>query len=188
MRKTYKGALASAAAATLLAGTAGTLAFWTDSGDAEAGEVGTGELALGDATCDAAWTYPAGHLDAGDPAVRLVPGDVVTKSCAFELAAEGDHLRAELTAPSSLGYSEPGTTATTDRLDVEVAYALGGVALADGAVLTDADDGKTLTATFTVTMPYGTDQNGVPVVNGNDTQGWTALLDTLTVSVRQLAH
>ncbi len=47
-------------------------------------------------------------------------------------------------------------------------------------MLTSADNGKVITAKFVVTMPYGS-----PTVNGNDTQGLTATLNQLTVTLTQ---
>jgi hypothetical protein len=36
-----------------------------------------------------------------------------------------------------------------------------------------------------VTFPYGTDETGTPVVNGNATQNWAAELNDLTVTLTQ---
>ncbi len=57
----------------------------------------------------------------------------------------------------------------------------------DTTVIRSADDGESLVATITVTFPFGTDETGAPVVNGNDTKDITASLDDLKVTLTQVA-
>jgi alternate signal-mediated exported protein len=90
MKKSTKGALAGGAAAFLLLGGAGSLAYWTDNGDVTGTTVESGHLAVINNDCGSApW-----ELDGGDDvtaSTRIVPGDTITKTCSFEIEGEGDH-------------------------------------------------------------------------------------------------
>ena len=183
MNKSTKGALAAAAAAVLLLGGAGTLAFWTAETDLEGGDVISGELKLENASCDAAWVYAEGAASAGDPVALFVPGDVITKDCTFDIVATGDNLSATLTVPDTAEFGSVEPAAASLEAEVAATY-VDDVGAALPATITDADDG-TVTATITVTFPFGTDETGTPLVNANDTQGVTATLDEITVSLVQ---
>lgn len=191
MKNSTKGALAASAAGVLLLGGAGSLAYWTANGSAEGGDITSGELKLTDGTCDDDWVYAPGAAGAGTDVALFVPGDKVTKQCTFTLTATGDNLAATIDAPSAVTYTAP-STATTLSLTADTTFTIGGAAgtpaaIADGGTVTSANNGDTITATFVVTIPKGTDQSGAPVVNGNDTQSITASLDTLTVGLEQVA-
>lgn len=184
MNTSVKGAVAAVAAAILLMGGAGTLAYWSDSVELPGGSVQSGELKLENATCDAGWKYAAGAASAGDPVVLFVPGDVVSKECTFDIVATGDNLSATLTVPDTAEFGTLAPAAPSFSADVVATYKD-----ADGnplpATITEADDGQ-VTATITVTFPFGTDETGTPRENANDTQGILATLDDITVSVEQL--
>lgn len=171
MNKTTKGALAAGAAAVLLMGGAGTLAFWSDSGTVEGGSIASGELSMTDPTCDTAWT----------PNIALlVPGDEVTKECTFTITAAGDNLQATLDMPDTVTVDVTSTPEpTTLDLPVSVAYEVGGVAL--DPTITAANDGDVVTATITVSFPFG----DATTVNANDTQNLAATLDTVTITLQQ---
>jgi alternate signal-mediated exported protein len=182
MNKSTKGALAAAAGAVLLLGGAGSLAYWNASATVNGGAITTGSLTLGAGTCDPTWVYSNGTA-AGQTVVKVVPGDAITKSCTFTVGASGDHLSATLTAPATTTYTKNPTSATTDSLSVATTYTINRTPVAtllNGDKLTSADNGRTLTAKFVVTMPYGSTS-----VNGNDTQNLTATLNALTVSLTQ---
>jgi alternate signal-mediated exported protein len=186
MKKSTKGAVAAAAAGVLLLGGAGSLAYWTAEGTVTGGDITAGDLKLSNADCDADWVY-AGTTTT----VQLfVPGDEITKQCTFDLEATGDNLAAELTAPDT-------ATVTTDpadtSFDVDVAATytktLGTAAavdVADGDTVTSSDDGSVITATIAATIPFGTDEDGTPKVNANDTQDIVATLDDITVTLTQV--
>jgi len=177
MKSLTKGVLA-AGGAVLLIGGAGTLAYWTAEDSADGGSINAGSLTLtSNDDCDD-WTYAAGSASAGQPVTAFVPGDVVTTTCTFTVGAEGDNLSAAVTVPSSLDFTTT-PSGTSFTADVDAGYTLDGAPL--GGTVTDADDGKTLAATFEVTIPYGDEDT----VNANDTQDITATLDTLTVSLTQ---
>jgi len=177
MNKSTKGALAAVAAGVLLLGGAGTLAYWSDSGTADAGSITSGSLALSDGTCDDGWVYASG-TDAGQPVGTIVPGDSVAKECDFTVTATGDHLSATLTAPSEVDYTISGNTGETLSLPVGATYTVGGTAT---TTVTSANDGQTVVARIEVTFPYG----DATTINANDTQGLTATLNTITVSLTQ---
>ena len=182
MNKSTKGALASVAGAALLLGGAGSLAYWNASATVNGGSITTGSLTLGAGTCGTSWVYANGSA-AGQTVVKVVPGDAITKSCTFTVGASGDHLSATLGAPATTTYTKNPTTATTDSLTVATTYTIDRTpvaSLVNGDKLTSADNGRTLTAKFVVTMPYGT-----AAVNANDTQNLTATLNALTVSLTQ---
>jgi alternate signal-mediated exported protein len=112
----------------------------------------------------------------------IVPGDAVTKECTFTVHASGDHVSAAPTVPSTLSYAVSGGTPTTLTLPVSATYSLAGSPFTSSSVITELDDGKTLTAQVTVTFPFGSGS-----INANDTQGLTAALDGLTVALTQTA-
>jgi alternate signal-mediated exported protein len=183
MRRSTKGAIAAAAAAVLLLGGGTTLAYWTATGTVDGGTITAGELKLTPVACADTWLYAPGSAGAGTAVTAWVPGDVVTKSCSFTVEATGDNLAATLTAPTTVTLG--GTVPTSGSASVATTYTIGGTAIANGGTVTDANDGQTLVASFQVTFPFGTDETGTPVVNGNATQLWAAELDDLTVTLTQ---
>jgi len=76
MNKTIKGSLAAGAAAVLLLGGAGSLAYWTDAADIDGGTITAGTLTLDAGTCGD-WTYAAGAAGAGPPAKPFRPRDTL---------------------------------------------------------------------------------------------------------------
>lgn len=188
MKRSTKGAMAAAAAGVLLLGGATSLAYWTADGNADGGSITAGKLTLSDGNCDAAWKYAAGSAGAGNTVALFVPGDVVTKQCTFTVGATGDNLKAEIDAPDSVDYTSV-PTGTSLSLTADATFAISGSpgrVLADGDNITSADGGQTITATFEVTVPFGTDETGAPKINSNDTQNIVATLNQLTVTLTQV--
>ncbi len=191
MKKSTKGAVAAAAAGVLLLGGAGSLAYWTADGVADGGEITAGTLTLTDGTCDEdGFVYAPGAAGAGTAVDLFVPGDEVTTTCTFTIGATGDNLAATLSAPDDASFTADGVTVTAP---VVTSYTVDGVAAADGAVITDENNGDEVVATFNATIDYGTadDPFGAaapttPGVNGNLTQGITAALSELTVTLTQV--
>lgn len=145
MKKSTKGAVAAGAAAALLLGGAGTLAFWNDTASVPGGNISSGNLALGTPDCGAGWT-----LDGNTPYTDqlIVPGDVLTKVCTVDLQATGEHLGA------TLGIDTPtwdANNALTAELDADAAFTVNG---APATEVTEADDTGTgeIQATVTVTF------------------------------------
>ena len=185
MKKSTKGAIAASAAGVLLLGGVGSLAYWTADGDADGGDITAGTLVLTDGTCDTNWVYATGNANAGATVQLFVPGDVITKKCTFDLAATGDNLKAELDAPASVTYAA-GTPGTSLDLTANTTFDVEGTPIADGGFVTSSNDGDTITATFEVTVPFGTDEAATTKINANDMQGITATLDELTVTLTQV--
>ncbi|WP_107767205.1 alternate-type signal peptide domain-containing protein [Nocardioides terrigena] len=180
MKNTTKGAFAASAAAVLLLGGAGSLAYWSDAETIKGGDVTAGSLSLDAPTCDASWKYAAGKAGAGNTVARFVPGDVITKNCTFTVRGSGDNLTANLATPATYAVTGTNVTAT-----VTAAYKLGTATMANPAVVTAADNGKVVTAAITVTFPYGTDENAATKTNTNTMQGSVATLDDIAVTLTQ---
>lgn len=179
MKTSVKGALALGAAAVLLAGGAGTLAYWTADGSVDAGTITSGSLSLSGLRCDDTWTA-AGGTGSG-VITKVVPGDVVKKSCSGTLTGSGENLRAKIAVdPDSVAgtlrlLGAGGTTADT----LDVAAVLTGPSGASSVVV-----GSTATpVSFDLTVTYPYDRNGA----NNDSQAaTTAALDNLKVVVTQV--
>lgn len=152
MKKSTKGALAAAAAGTLLMGGAGSLAFWSASGGVGGGTITAGHLSLDDTTgaddtcANAPWLLDsAGGSTSFDPTTdKIVPGDVLTKICTYNVVARGKHLTAALT--TSGGSSSGDLTAQT------VTGASFTIDAVPDTTITTADNGKELKATLTITF------------------------------------
>lgn len=175
MKKSTKGAFAAGAAAVLLLGGAGSLAYWSQGATVNAGSFKTGTLGLTAGTCDANWTYASGS-DAGNAATLIVPGDVIQKKCTYTITATGDHLTAALTTPSTVAFTPAATG--SNKMTVAATYQLAGNPVTE---VTSANNGQTVTATIAVTFPFG-DATATDI---NDTQGLTESLNDLTVTLTQ---
>ncbi len=116
MKKTTKGALAAAAAGTLLVGGAGTYAFWTDSATVDGGRADVGPAQAHGARA----ATPTGRSTASEGPAALYAGrDLVsrrhlTKECTYTIDAEGDHLEGELNVANGPTFD---STALSDALD-----------------------------------------------------------------------
>lgn len=174
MKKSTKGVLAATAAGVLLLGGAGTLAYWSDTESVTGGTINSGHLALltdatnvgcGDWTLDTGESAPTTY-SAGDP---LVPGDVLSKSCAFTIDASGNHLRATISAdtPTLTGDLADSLDIGTANLEVNGASA---------TEFTEANDGQALTVDVTVTFDS--------TVSGD--MDVSAVLGDITVTAQQV--
>jgi len=180
MHTTTKGALAAGAAAVLLLGGAGTLAFWSDDATLNGGSVTSGSLSIDPVSCTSAWQYASGSAANTNVVNGIVPGDAIYKVCTFTVAAVGDHITATPTIPATLAYTPANAPGSTLSLPVAATYTLNGNPFTGADVITDTNDG-TLAARIVVTMPFG----NATTINANDTQGLTKTLDALTVSLTQ---
>lgn len=178
MRNSTKGAIAASAAAALLLGGAGSLAYWSDSKTVSGGAISSGSLSL---TQEAGQTCGSWKLDAAGgpttytPGVTLVvPGDVITKTCDYTVHASGAHLKATLAMDAT---SITGSNALSAALTPSASYLLDGGAVATGRSITAADDGHVLNAQISVTFAAAT--------TGLTAQGMSAGLDDLVVSLTQ---
>ena len=181
MHKNTKAAFAATTAAVLLLGGAGTLASWNDSETIGGGAIASGSLSLSQEAARPAprgrWTRPA--VAALSPGTTLVvPGDVITRTCTYTVNATGEHLAATVDlATPSFGESNELASALQPTATYTRDPGTGAVALADGAQITDDNDGDVLTAAVSVTFDAAT--------SGATAQEMTATLDALTVSLTQ---
>ncbi|MBE7325786.1 alternate-type signal peptide domain-containing protein [Nocardioides sp. Y6] len=175
MNKSTKGAIAAGAAAVLLMGGAGTLAYWNAEGSIAGGAIEAGTLALDPVTDPAATWRLNGTTVTGNnlSSVRIVPGDTLTYTGAWTIDATGDNLQADV---SFSGLEADGSLAA--KLTVNDTYTLEGDPLTAGAEITEANDGDVLGATVVVNFPFGTAVD-------NDSQGMTLNLAAGKVTLTQ---
>lgn len=174
MQNLTKGALASITGGVLLLGGAGTLAYWNDAVAVPGVDLESGHLRL---VTDVINTGCGGwELDGGAPYApgdQLVPGDVVTVTCAFTVDAEGNHLVADVQAAT------PNMTTDAGSTDGSVSVAVADLEVNGSPVtqITSADDGRALLAHIAITFAGSAD---------NDTQGFEATLADLTLTATQI--
>jgi alternate signal-mediated exported protein len=171
MKKSTKGALAASAAAILLLGGAGSLAYWNASQDVGGVGIASGELKLSAPDCGTGWTLEGGDAFTGSS--EIVPGDTLTKVCSFTVTASGDHLAADLAADTAAFAS---ANDLTSELTVGATFEIAGDPIP--AQITSANDGDVIVATVTV----GFDGPGAT----NDSQALTATLDAITITAQQV--
>lgn len=182
MKKTTKGALAVGTAAVLLLGGVSTLAYWTDSSTVDGTTLNSGNMELGAGTCDA-WLIDTEELPspAFDPAAdKIVPGDVLTRSCTYSLTGEGNHLKVEFDASASPSF----TGDLASALDLDATIKVGADEVTPGTPVTVSDDtgadlSETVSVDYTVTFPYGATED-------NTTQDLSATLGDITLTATQV--
>jgi len=174
MNRTTKGAFAAGAAAVLLLGGAGSLAYWTDTDAVDGDTFTAGSMSLEALNgCDE-W-----NLDTDEPggqpftpgADKLVPGDVVTKLCTFTVNAVGTHLRATVAAVPG---TNSGDLLTSGPLTVGSTLAIGATPVTE---ITEDNDGDTLTVAVTVTFDSSSD---------NTSQTDSAVLGDIDIDTTQV--
>ena len=178
MRKATKGVLAATLGVLILLAGAGTLAAWTDSKTIAGGNINSGHLAIvTDATNTGCgpWKLDNGEqapytYTAGDP---IVPGDVLSRDCAYTVRAAGNHLRA------TVGISAVNFSGTNGNFGGKLNASVSSVKLNGTPVtsFTEADNGATLTASVTVTFDSTAD---------NTTQNLSTVFDSLTLTATQV--
>lgn len=170
MKKFASAAIAGAAAIALLAGGAGTLAYWNDTATVSAGQIVSGTL---DITAGATTVT---YLGTSAPVSRIVPGDTIVVTQDVTINAIGDGLKAKLELDRGalapvLGY--PGVNFTVRMLD------------GSGAVVTNPGSMTAVKASsikqvvLTATFPAS--------VRGQDAQGMTFPLSQLKLNLTQIA-
>lgn len=169
MKKSTKGALALLAAALLLLGGAGTLAFWSDNADLDGGEIEAGTLEL--TAEEGTWSN---ELD------LWVPGDDETYTADLVLLAEGDNIQGNITYdPTSIVLPSEGA----DQFDItlEPASSLpAGVTYADDVISFDGPGTYTIPVEVTVSFPFLSEAQ-------NDSQGVTVDLSEIAFTATQTA-
>jgi alternate signal-mediated exported protein len=180
MKKATKGALAIAAAGSLLVGGAGSLAYWTGTATVGGASISSGTISLSAPDC--ANNVPAGthgwQFDGGSAFTpgtdTIVPGDTLTKVCNSTLTMTGNHIGATL-ALGSASFAGPGG-------DANLEAALNGASATfkvDGAAYAPITSPGTHTVQVTVTVPFPSS------VTADNTKSVSALLDDLTVTATQ---
>ena len=172
INRTTKGALAASAAAVLLLGGAGSLAYWNSTQAITGADVDSGHLKLVSPDCGDGWILDGGAVYS---AQLLVPGDTLTKVCSFTVDAAGEHLTADFdtTAPNTTG-----DAALLSELDVSASYEVNGAPVASSDVV--VADNDVIEATVVVAWDYGVLDN-----DSNVLTGLSATLDTITVTATQ---
>lgn len=171
MERLTKAAIATGAAAALLLGGAGTMAYWTADGTATGTSLASGTFDLADGTC-AGWTYS--EESGGGAVTAIVPGDTVVTSCAFDVTATGDHI-----AIGSVTVSDP-VWVETNGLVTEL-----GAATVESTTLNGTEFTAPVAAATGDAIEVGVavEFAGEPATNVS--QGLTATLDTITVTLEQ---
>lgn len=174
MKKTTKGALTTTAAVALLAGGAGTLANWTSAQEVLGARIHTGNLELIDTTAGgcatASFVFETGQTYVEtNGATRVVPGDVLTKTCTYRVYARGVNLSAAL---STAGPTQSANSSLP--LVATGSYSVDGVA--NQGTITSADNGKTVEARIRVEFPFSA---------GNASQGTNKLVNGYTITATQ---
>ena len=166
MNKVTKGAIAAAAGVILLMGGAGTLASWNSSANAGASQaVSAGSLSV---TTGAAGVWKSGATTITPSNFRIVPGDTLTYTQTFNLAASGDNLLFTVTAsPGAL--SATSAAAADQKLFQQTTSGatfavVGGNVVATGSTpntykLTSNSGTNTVTITMTLNFPYAAADN-----------------------------
>jgi alternate signal-mediated exported protein len=170
MKKSTKGAIATSAAAVLLLGGAGTLAYWSDSGTVPGGTIQSGQLKLGTPDCGAGWTLDGG---AAFTTQLLVPGDTLTKVCTVDLVATGAHLGADLVVGTP---AWAATNPLTSQLAASATVTVNGVTKTH---VTSADDTGTGEIQASVVVVF----DGPSATNTS--QGLTATLNGINLVATQ---
>lgn len=168
MKKSTKGAIAAGAAAVLLMGGAGSLAYWNATDTAGGGTINSGVLQLTEPT-GGVWTLNTDPV-ADISSVVIVPGDELEYNAEWTIAASGDNLQADVTVTGldASGGLEP-------FVDVTSAFEVDGVT---ASTITEENDGDTLAATVDVDFPFGDTVD-------NDSQALTLDLSEVTVTLTQ---
>lgn len=168
MKKSTKGALAAAAAGTLLLGGAGSLAYWTDTSTIDGINITSGHLTLTEDSCDD-WEFDDGVAYGTQ---LLVPGDSLTRTCTYTIDADGDHMLAtvDVDGGAATGFTPELTLTSTAAIGTGAAIAL---PQADVAV----SDGNTVVVDLRVAFSSA----------ATGSMDVTAVLDDITVTATQ-AH
>ncbi|WP_016934462.1 alternate-type signal peptide domain-containing protein [Rhodococcus sp. R1101] len=180
MKKQTKGAIAAGAGAILLLGGLGSLAFWNDQTDGDAGTITSGQLTLGECAGGGTWTDVGngGATISDISSFRIVPGDTVRYTCASTLTAQGDNLEATLTA------NLDGVTGNTDLRNALITTIDGEYA---GQSFTGGADGVQVVANGGAPQDISVDITITfdPATSGTTGQNETVDLGNLSLNLQQ---
>ena len=161
MRSVTKAVIAGAAGIALLAGGAGSLAYWTDTKTGSSVVIQSGDLSLGTISDGTGWTITqnaSGVSPAQTTGVAyvpgttlVVPGDVLTKTIQVPVSISGLNNKATLVVASV----PPTTTTNLGTAIVPAIVSVNGVTGAS-ATLTSANNGN-VAVVVSVTVPWTAD-------------------------------
>ncbi|MFN8194472.1 MAG: alternate-type signal peptide domain-containing protein [Nocardioidaceae bacterium] len=170
MKNTLKGSLAALAAAILLLGGAGSLAYWNDAENVPGASISSGRLDLGTADCGAGWVLDGG---AAYTTQKIVPGDTLTKTCTIDLVATGTHLGADLALTPA---TWSGSTALSSELVAAANFKVNG---ASRSHVTSADDTGSAEIEATISVIF------LAPLSTNASQNLSATLQALAITATQ---
>jgi alternate signal-mediated exported protein len=175
MSKTIKGSLAAIAAAIVLLGGLGSLAYWNDSENLPGATVSSGRLDLGTPACGEGWLLDGGTVYKDQ---KIVPGDTLTKTCTIDLTATGAHLGADLgiSTPTWSGAKDPTASGLIAELTPTAVFL---VNEKPKTHITSADDIGTGEIVATLTINF----DGRAATNAS--QNLTAVLQTIAITATQ---
>jgi alternate signal-mediated exported protein len=192
MKRTTKIAASVGAAALLLIGGAGSLAYWSQQATAtSSASLNTGNLVASAADCTQ-WKWVSGTTLSPGTVVttKIIPGQVVESDCTVTVTGEGQDLAVTATITQA-GWTNQGNPAasTTDFVSAggDVVQ-LGTVTTVDGVAYTASTPipigtvAKTVKVTVTATFPYntsGASPNASPGDTGLSGNSSMNLSDTL---------
>lgn len=151
MNRSLKGAAAACAAAVLLLGGAGSLAYWNATQNAGTADIKSGEITLSAPDCATNSGTHGWQLDNGDSYVpgttRIVPGDSISKICDMSLVLVGEHIGAGL-AIDTANITPDGLTTLAAELSSSATF------LVDGAAYAPITDPGTYVVRATVSVNF----------------------------------
>jgi alternate signal-mediated exported protein len=181
MNKLLKGAIATAAAALLLTGGAGSLAYWNAQTTVGGGTITAGNLTLANSGT-AAWAANGTAITLNT--FKVVPGDVLTLTQDVTVTATGNNLVGTLSVDSG-ELSGALATFLNKNATISVVGSPAGVTCAAGTTCTITAGAAGVSAqTLTVRVTINFPKSGVAGdENGARTQ--TATLSGLTIKLDQ---
>ncbi|WP_072314825.1 alternate-type signal peptide domain-containing protein [Agrococcus sp. Marseille-P2731] len=192
MKKITKGTIAAGAAVALLLGAGGTLAYWNDTVDvSDTAVITAGNLALSQ-TSAPAWTIT--HTDgtatavADISAVRIVPGDQLTFSADYAIAAQGQNLVFEAgVAPGAIeaASAAPADVALASRLTETAAFTINGVAGSTAEIEHRSNTAGTYAVTIDVDLDWAFGDAASPALD-NPAKTGAVDLSEFAVTVTQV--
>ena len=189
MNKILKGAIAGAAGVALLAGGAGTFAYWNASSSvAPSGSIIAGNLAISDSGAAGVWTTASGTV-VTLASFKAVPGDVLTYTKTMAIVATGNNLVATLAlGPAAVtGVSAAAAdVALASYLTKTVALTASGTGIASngagGYTITAGTAGVSQNVTVAATFTFPKDAGAA---TENNTKLGQVNLSNLTLALTQ---
>ena len=168
MNKSTKGAIAAGAAAALLLGGAGSLAYWNATGTIAGGSISSGTLTL---TAKDTGTWKLNGTTVAAATTKIVPGDELVYTGSYTIGATGNNIQGNLAVTGGTGTAWTGSTLTST-------FKLDGTAVTGTTPITGAQNGKDVAAEITIDFPFGSTAD-------NSSQAKTVTLSNVGVTLTQ---